>query len=255
MDTNTPQPFSEEIKHYLQILWRWAWLLILFAIIGAVSTLIISIRQPKVYQATATVLVDQPQSGTDYYYVLAADRLVQSFTKLMVQQPTLEGVIAQLDLDTSVEELKKAIQVRVIPDTQLLEIKVENNDPEQAARIVNTIGSVFAEINQEQQASRYLETKSSLEAQLSSMDHQIEITSQALFEASKISETDAQREMLQVQLDAYQEIYRNILQQILFSDSQSIYAASSLEDKTLATIEEQWLLWRQKLQKFQIRWH
>jgi capsular polysaccharide biosynthesis protein len=201
MDTDSTQPFSEELKQYFQILWRWSWLLILFAIIGGASTYIVSIRQPKVYQATATVLVDQQQSGTDYYYVLAVERLVQSFTKLMVQQPTLEKVIEQLELNISVEQLKRSIQVKVIPDTQLLEIKVDNNDPEQAARIVNTIGSVFAEINQEQQASRYLETKSSLEAQLLSMDNQIEITSQALFEASKISETDAQREMLQVQLD------------------------------------------------------
>jgi len=239
MDTNTLQPFSEEIKQYLQILWRWAWLLFLFATLGGVVTFIFSIRQPKVYQATATVLVDQQQSGNDYYYVLAVERLVQSFTKLMVQQPTLEGVIEQLGLNISVAELKRSIQVEVIPDTQLLEIRVENYYPEQAARIVNTIGAVFAEKNRELQASRYLETKSNLEAQMLSMDHQIETTSQALFEASKISETDAQRDMLQVQLDAYQEIYRDVLQQILFSDAQSFYGESSLEDETLSTVEEQ----------------
>ena len=219
-ESQNPQSFSNEIKQYLNLFRRWAWLLILFTILGGVGTYFFSLRQEKIYQASATVLIDQPQISTDYTSSISNDRLAQTYSQLMIQQPTLEGVIQSLGLDLSVKDLSKTLAVNVVPDTQLLRIVIEDTDPERAAAIVNTIGTVFAEENQELQAARYRETKTSLETQMATMDDQIQETNQALNTIKNTDEVDTQTNLLEVQLETYRRIYQGLLTQIVELDAQ-----------------------------------
>ena len=46
-----------EIKHYLMILQRWAWLLVLGLVLGAGSAYVFSIYQTPVYQSVTKMLV------------------------------------------------------------------------------------------------------------------------------------------------------------------------------------------------------
>jgi polysaccharide biosynthesis transport protein len=220
MDNKAPQSFSNEIKQYLEIFRRWVWLLFLFTLIGGGATYFFSVRQEKIYRASATVLIDQPQQSLDYASSISNDRLSQTYSQLMVQQPTLEGVIERLGLDMSVRDLSKALAVNVVQDTQLLRIVVEDTDPERAAEIVNTIGIVFAEKTEELQAARYRETKTSLETQMAQMDAQIQETTQAL-NLIKGSETvDFQVNLLEVELETYRQIYQGLLLQIVELETQ-----------------------------------
>jgi len=222
VDTDTTQPFSNEIKHYISLFRRWAWLLIIFSILGGVVAYYFSLQQTKIYQASATVMIDQRQSSyNDYSNLLYNERLAQTYTQMMVQPPTLEGVIDELDLDMSVGSLQGKLTVSVVPDTQLLMIRVQDSDPQRAAEIVNTIGIVFAQKNAELQASRYAKTKSGLEAQLLSTDQQIQETIRTL-DTLKNTQDENVPNILQIQLDAYQAIYQGLLMQIFELESQPV---------------------------------
>ncbi|MGD8751012.1 MAG: polysaccharide biosynthesis tyrosine autokinase [Anaerolineales bacterium] len=232
IETKEPQPFSEDIRQYAQILRRWIWLLLLFAGLAGVAGYFVSLQQPRIYEASATVLINQPQVTSDYTSILANEREAQTFSQLMVQELTLEGVIQELGLDIRAGDLRRSIQVQVVPDTKFLTISVEDTDPEQAAQIANTIGAVFADKMEELQASRYKETKASLEAQMESMNQQIEQTSQSLEKLEEVSETTVERSMLQAELAAYQDLYKTLLKDDLLSESGS---ESELDRESLKT--------------------
>lgn len=215
------QPFSNEIKQYLSLLWRWAWLLALLAILGGGLTFYYSLQQPKIYQASATVMIDQQQFTNNNYYetLYYSERLSQTYTQMMVQQPTLEGVIQELGLNISVNSLRGMLSISVVPDTQLLLISIQDTDPVRAADIVNTIGTVFARKNAELQASRYQDTKSGLGNQLLSTDQQIQETIQSL-NALATAEDEYVTDILQIQLAAYQDVYQGLLKQIFELETQ-----------------------------------
>jgi succinoglycan biosynthesis transport protein ExoP len=220
MDKDSSQSFSNEIMQYLSLLWRWTWLLIILAVLGGVLTYYYSNQQPKIYLASATVLIDNPQVSSDLYYsVYFSDRMTLTYSQMIVQQPTLEGVIEELGLDISVSQLQGMLNVEAVPDTSLLKLSIEDTDPERAAAILNSIGNVFAQTNAELQASRYRETKNSLEAQMLAMDQQIQGTSQALDLMKSGDKADPQQDILLVQLDTYRGIYQELLKQIVEAQS------------------------------------
>jgi len=222
MDKDSSQSFSIEIMQYLNLLWRWSWLLAVLAILGGGLTYYYSNQQPKVYRTSATVLIDNPQVSSDLYYsVYFSDRMTQTYSQMIVQQPTLDGVIDELGLDISVSRLQGMLNVEAVPDTSLLKISIEDTDPDRAAAILNSIGSVFAQTNSELQASRYRETKNSLQAQMLSMDQQIQETSQALNLLKSDDQTDPQQDILLVQLDTYRGIYQELLKEIVDAQSQT----------------------------------
>lgn len=239
------QSFSIEIRQYLGLLRRWAWLLGLLAILGGVLTYFYSVRQPKIYRASATVLIDNPQvTGDQYYNIYYSDRLAATYSQMIVQQPTLEGVIEELGLELSVGQLQGMLQVETVPDTQLLVISAEDTNPDRAAAIVNSIGSVFAETNAELQASRYRQTKDSLEAQMIAMDQQIAETNQALEKIKTPSLDNTEMEIRKVQLDTYREIYQALLTQIVESETQNIdedmeLTENGVLDEKVTPIDEQ----------------
>ena len=219
---DTSQPFSSEIKHYISLFKRWAWLLVIFGILGGVFAYYFSLQQTKIYQASATVMVDQRHSSNNEYAdLLYNERLAQTYTQMMVQPPTLEGVIQELNLDMGVNSLQRMLTVNIVPDTQLLMIRVQDSDPQRAAEIVNTIGTVFARKNAELQASRYADTKSGLEDQLLSTDQQIQETIRTL-DALKTTKDENVTNILQIQLAAYQEIYLGLLKQIFELETQPL---------------------------------
>jgi capsular exopolysaccharide synthesis family protein len=220
MEITTTHSFSNEIKQYARLIWLWAWLLTLFAVLGGGLSYFFSIQQPKIFQASATVLIDQPNITNDYYSMITNERLAQTYSQMMVQQPTLDGVIEELDLDISVKELQRNLQVEVVPETQLLKITIEDTNPDRAAEIINTIGIIFAEKNAELEVSRYRDTKDSLEAQMLSTDQQIQETTRDLEDVKNVSGVDSQRDILQVQLETYREIYQGLLKQIVELETQ-----------------------------------
>ena len=239
MEAAASQSISNDIKQYTKILWHWAWLVGVIAVLFGVFTYYFSLRQPKIYQASATLLIDQPKITTDYASILTSGRLAQTYSQMIVQPSTLEGVIQQLELGFSAADLKSSLRVQVIPETQLLEITLEDTDPQRAADIVNATVVVFEGWIGELQASRYLETKDSLEAQMMAMDQQIQETTLALEEVKDASETGSQQDILQVQLDTYRGIYQATLSQIIQLETQPIQDDSEALEEVQSPVENQ----------------
>ena len=60
---------------YLRVLWRYGWLLVTLFVVAVTAMAVITIRTPKVYEATATLLI--PKEGGSPFSRLAGLGLVE----------------------------------------------------------------------------------------------------------------------------------------------------------------------------------
>ena len=209
---------SEDMRRYFALFWHWAWFLILITLVAAAFSFYLSNQQPRVYLASATMLIRESRAASESANSLSNERLAQTYSKMMVQQPVLEGVIEELGLELTPDKIQENIEVEVVQSTQLIIVSVEDTIPERAAQIANTIGTVFARQNEASQASLYQETKQNLSAQIASTEKQIQDALNALEALGTFSSSDVERDLLETELAAYHKIYEDLLQQVVLAD-------------------------------------
>ncbi|HEX7541410.1 MAG TPA: Wzz/FepE/Etk N-terminal domain-containing protein, partial [Anaerolineales bacterium] len=88
------QSSAELITDYANLIWRWAWLLVLCALLAGGTAYWVSSRQTPIYEASTLVMVDAaPTSQTVTYTSLTtSEQLLATYSKLMTTAPLLDGV-------------------------------------------------------------------------------------------------------------------------------------------------------------------
>jgi len=204
-----------ELRDYLALLRRWWWLIVILTLVGVGGAFGINYFRDPVYEAATTILINQaPGSLPDADSVLQGQRVAATYAELLHQRPVLEEVVTNLSLTVNPDDLERDIRVTPIRDTNLLELAVQNTDPDLAATIANEIVRVFIEQNIEYQASRYASQREDLETELASAQGNItetEANLQAL-ESDTSSEATAERNRLQGLLAEYRRSYATLLQ-------------------------------------------
>lgn len=103
------------------------------------------------YTSSAAMLVLSKEEAT----VSTADlqvgsQLTNDYSVLITSRPVLQEVINTLSLDMDYEELEKNITVNNPEETRILELSVENPEPEMAKEIVDTLSNVSSQYIGEQ---------------------------------------------------------------------------------------------------------
>ena len=206
--------FSDDLRRYLALAWRWAWLMILAAVLSAAAAYLVSKRMTPVYQASTTLLISQATNNqtTDYNSILTSERLASTYAEMITQRPVLEAVIQKLHLPFDAVELGKAVSVQPVNNTQLIEIQVEDTGPARAAQTANALYAIFAEQNQALQSSRFASSKESLSAQLAQMDQQVQDTSARIAALGDSPADQSERDQLETTLAQYRQTYASLLQ-------------------------------------------
>ncbi len=203
---------EDQIRRMAGILWHWAWLIVIGTALTAASAYVSSRLTPPVYSASTKLLVNEapkPSSTDSASILINSDRLGQTYSDMMVQQPVLDKVIGTLGLNLSFGQLASAIQVEIVKGTQLLRLTVESEDPAQAAAIANTIPDVFRQQNADLQAQRYADSKANLTRDLDSLSQQIERT-QA--DSTALGVPLSERDRLQTELVQLRQSYASLRQ-------------------------------------------
>jgi succinoglycan biosynthesis transport protein ExoP len=159
-----------ELKQYLFLLKRWAWLLILGVVLGSAGAYVASTYQTLVYQTSTKVMVSRAPGDTSNSYTALNDfQLASTYSQMIVTDPVLQSASGKLGFPIK----SKQISVRQIPDSLLLEITVRDSDPQRAATIANTLIDTFVNYNETLQANRFASSEQSLKAQISQVQDQI----------------------------------------------------------------------------------
>src|SRR5271157_3552689 len=161
-----------ELKQYLALFRRWAWLLIVGLVLGALSGYAWSLYETPVYEASTRILVTRaPQNTTsDMTNYLSDQQLTQTYVQLLTTQPVIDAV--SLKLGSGVDPLQ--INVKPVINTQIIQLTFDDNDPQRAATVANTLVEVLIDQNENLQSGRYATTEASLQAQIKEIQGQID---------------------------------------------------------------------------------
>jgi len=198
-----------DIKEYFYLFWSWAWLILLAGVVAGVAAYIISIHITPVYEASTHLLVSAPSdiSGVNLSALVTTQTMTDTYSQMLLDRPVLQGVIDQLKLNTTPEELKKSIKVDVVLNTQLLVITVDNTNPARAADIANGMAVIFIERIGQLQSQRFAASRDGLAKQVSDMEGQIKDTDNQIAYARDPSTL----QQLQARLTQYQTIYSGLV--------------------------------------------
>ena len=165
-----------ELRRYLVIVWRWSWLLGLATLLAGATAYFAARGQTKIYEAKATVLVNQAQAptGPTYTDVLANQQLSKTYANLVASRPVMERVAKNLNMTPG--ELGAVVRASVVRETQLIRIMVQHRDPQAAATIANEVANVFKEQVRESQGAQQVTAEQDLDNQIKAVQASIQQT-------------------------------------------------------------------------------
>ncbi|MCE5208164.1 MAG: hypothetical protein LLG42_07610 [Chloroflexi bacterium] len=151
-----------ETKNVLFMLRRWSWFLLLAFAIGLLGGFIVSTIMTPIYKAETKVLISRdPQAATAEFPNLNDTQLVQTYVELLSTNQLRD----QVSVMVGRQIYKEDVIVEQLRDTQIIQIAVENKDPEMAQKIANSMVSLLELQIKDMQDKQYLATETSLEEQ------------------------------------------------------------------------------------------
>ncbi|MFQ3646614.1 MAG: polysaccharide biosynthesis tyrosine autokinase [Anaerolinea sp.] len=130
-----------ELTHYIRLVRKWAWLLILAGFVAAGITFVVNVRRPPVFQASTTLSIGRfieapnPNSGD----IRTGIDLAQTYAQLVTTFNVLQATVEALGLPISPDSLRSSITTRILPGTSLLVVTVSSDNPVVAADLANTL--------------------------------------------------------------------------------------------------------------------
>jgi capsular exopolysaccharide synthesis family protein len=136
-----------ELRGYLK-LFRKRWRLILLVTLAAIAVgALLAERRTPSYSASVTFFVSVPASRDAGSSAFERDLLAQSrantYVALVDEAPMANAIKQDLGLNTSPQDLLKAITVTRVPDTVLFTVTVNDPSPGYARRIINSMSIQF----------------------------------------------------------------------------------------------------------------
>ena len=131
---------------------RW----ILIVSITLVATLISGILSffviKPTYEASTKVFVGKEESSLEGYNtndIQMYQKLLQTYAETIKTNEVIQAAINNTNADLSIKDVKDSLTVTPIADTQILQIKYKNNDPEVAKSILENITNEFVILSKE----------------------------------------------------------------------------------------------------------
>ena len=221
-----------DLREYAHLLWHWAWLILLAGIIAGGTAYYLNSQQVPIYTASTQLLVSEPPKATttdtSQSAIVPSNLMAQTYTQMIKNLPVLQQVVERLQIPLNPQALKSMISATLIQNTQLIQVSVTDTDPQRAAAIANTLGSVFAEQIQSLQSVRYEQSKASLTQQIAEMETQLQQVSDQLALATDPTE----KSQLDTKQTQYKLIYSNLVtnfEQLRISEAQSTTIIAQVE--------------------------
>jgi capsular exopolysaccharide synthesis family protein len=170
--TQESEAGSIDAKRLLGWLRRWAWLLILAAVLGAGTAFVVSRMQTPIYEARTQVMITRSSTEgpvTDITQALNSQQITQTYVELLSQRWLLDGVAEHVGGELN----KDDVRVSAATNTQIISITVEDPDPARAALVADTLVQALIEQNENIQSGRYADAEESLNLQIQQMEQQI----------------------------------------------------------------------------------
>lgn len=140
-----PEPSSPPLLHYLHVVRREAWLIVVVVVITVATAAFVSIYvQDPVYRASSKIVVGQGGGVFQPQYGSQVQPFTLTMTNLLQSDIVASTVIDNLQLKTTPRALLGHLSVTSRTESSVLELAYDSPSKEQAVVILSEIGSVFA---------------------------------------------------------------------------------------------------------------
>ena len=136
-----------DLLEVANVIWQKIWAVIMCFVIGAVlfggyTKMMVT---PQ-YTATSMIyILGQSTSISSVAELQLSSELTADFTIMAKSRSVINGVIKEMDLNMSYDQLKNSVEVSNPSDSHILQIAVTNPDPKLAKDISNTMANAVAE--------------------------------------------------------------------------------------------------------------
>lgn len=178
-----------ELRQYIAIILKRWWVILLALIVAVALGYGYTQRQPRVYEATASILVGQSIQATDVNrtQIQVSEQLAETYAALARREPVLQGAVEELGLDYNWQNLRGRVSANIVPGTQLVEVTVAASTPEEAGIIANEVARqlvLLSPTNLQNQES--VQTTAFVNQRLESLQSKIEDGQQRLEELEAV---------------------------------------------------------------------
>jgi polysaccharide biosynthesis transport protein len=134
------------LNRYKVLAKRWLWLIVLGIVLCGGATYIVSKLVQPVYQASALIVLNLGSSSTNtpYENTNASLAALPTYAQLLTNSAVLKPVVAEHD-GLTLNQLTGMIAVKPQSNTQIIELDVENTNPQLAMQLANEVSSSFAQ--------------------------------------------------------------------------------------------------------------
>jgi non-specific protein-tyrosine kinase len=136
-----------EIVGYWRIIVENKFVMAIFVFFGLFGSIFMYRTETSLYRAESQVFVSTPATAIDISALATGSNFsqqrVKSYAQIINSPLTLQGVVDQLKLSISAQELSAKISAVAPPDTVLISITVVDSNPKQAADIANATADQF----------------------------------------------------------------------------------------------------------------
>jgi len=133
------------LRYLVKTIWRRAWMVVLVAAIFTGVTVGTSVVQTPMYEASVEILVGQRSTDKIPQDPFSIQQLTQTMVEIVHSRRVAEGVIQELDLRTSPENLLQNMRAEQVAATQVIRVQYRDPNPQRAQEVADTIGKVFSE--------------------------------------------------------------------------------------------------------------
>jgi capsular polysaccharide biosynthesis protein len=138
------------IQEYIQVLRRRGWIILMAAVITAISAFIFSKLQTPIYRSSVEVTIQLARP--DLSLTSSAKQILRSYAHSMLSETRAQQVIDALGLFMTPRDLKGNVKIVADDSIMVIKIDVDNPDGETANRIANTWAILLVQWRDEQNA-------------------------------------------------------------------------------------------------------
>lgn len=212
-----------ELRDYFSIAWKWLWLILLSAGIAAGASYYVTQQQPRIYQASAKMLVGQSlqNANPNYSDLFTSQQLALTYIQIAKTSQVLQNTIDALGVPMAADQFAGQVNVSIVQGTQLIDVRVVDTSPQQAQALANELahqltlqGPAATDVDQARQRDFIQKQVNDVQGKI--QDGQKTITDlqnsiQVTASAREIADKQQQIQGLQTQIAQWQQTYATLL--------------------------------------------
>ena len=130
-----------ELRDYLKIVRRRGWIILVVALIAALTAVGVSKLQTPTYKAS--IRLSAEPARLEWGLTNTIKDILRSYVVRLNTHDMAQNVIDRAQLDMSTDELKSKLNIKSDPSNFTIQIDVKDTDPTVAMQIAQTMGELF----------------------------------------------------------------------------------------------------------------